>query len=332
MKIMVTGATGFLGGALARTLVQRGFAVRTLARSKASPLEEAGIEVYGGDLTSEEAVSEALRGCDAVCHVAAKPGVWGPYKDYYNANVKGTEHVLEGCRRHGIKKLVFTSSPSVVFSNSDQSGVTENEPYPRSFLAHYPATKAIAERMVLGAHGASLSTVSLRPHLIWGPGDRHLVPRLISRAKAGKLRIVGTGKNLVDSVYIDNAVEAHILALLKLEPASPAGGKAYFITNGEPMPLADLMNAILSAADLPPVTRKIPAGLAYAAGALMELGYGILRKKEEPLMTRFLARELACAHWFDISAARRDIGYSPAITIREGIERLREWLKNHGDN
>ncbi|HEY4261518.1 MAG TPA: NAD-dependent epimerase/dehydratase family protein, partial [Schlesneria sp.] len=286
------------------------------------------------DVADAAAVLAAASDCDVVFHVAAKAGVWGTYESYHLANVVGTENVLSACRTHQIPKLVYTSSPSVVFSGSDEAGINESAPYPHSYLTHYPKTKAIAERGVLAANGERLanggllSTVALRPHLIWGPGDNHLVPRLIERARTGKLRRVGSGKNLVDTVYIDNAAEAHILAAQKLEPGSPVAGKAYFITNGEPVPLWDLINRMLACANLPPVKKHISANAAYMVGAILEAVYKITGRRDEPPMTRFVARQLATAHWFDISAARNDFGYAPAVTIDEGLKRLALWLRD----
>jgi 2-alkyl-3-oxoalkanoate reductase len=330
MKVLVTGGTGFLGNSLAGALIKKGHTVVSYSRGDSPDLRDLGAEVIRGDVADGEAFALALRGCDALMHVAAKPGIWGSFEDYYRANVTGTENALKGCRSSGIKLFVYTSSPSVIFGNAHQSGTNESANYPEKYLAHYPRTKAIAERLVLKANGADLATISLRPHLIWGPGDPHFIPRLIERAKAGTLRIVGDGTNLVDSVYVDNAVDAHILALEHLSCGCPTGGRAYFITNGEPLPMADLMNRFLAAAGIPPVTKKIPAALAYAAGAVMELVSTAMKRRTEPKMTRFLARELSCAHWYDISAARRDLGYEPAVTIDEGMKRLSSWLEERG--
>jgi nucleoside-diphosphate-sugar epimerase len=259
--------------------------------------------------------------------VAALAGVWGPYQDYYRVNVVGTENVVAACRGAKIARLVYTSSPSVVFNGRDMEGVDERAPYPTHFDAGYPQTKALAEQFVLRASGSELATVSLRPHLIWGPGDNHLIPRILERGRQGKLRRIGRGDNRVDCIYVDNAADAHLLAADRLEPGSALAGKAYFISQGEPQKLWELVNRILAAADLPPVTRGLPAGVAYAAGWTLEGVYRLLGLRGEPRLTRFLAREMATSHWFDISAARRDLGFEPAISIDEGMRRLREYFK-----
>ena len=334
MRALVTGGGGFLGKAIATRLRSSGVDVRSLSRGDYPDLRAIGVECVRGDIADAAAVLSAAQECDVVFHVAAKAGVWGPYESYRLANVVGTENVLAACRTHQIPKLVYTSSPSVVFDGKDEAGINESAPYPQHYLTHYPQTKAIAERAVLAANGVRfangglLSTVALRPHLIWGPGDNHLVPRLIERARTGKLRRVGDGKNLVDTVYIDNAVEAHLLAAQRLEPGSSVAGKAYFITNGEPVRLWDLIDRMLACANLPPVKKSISAKAAYVAGTLLEAGYKFLGRQDEPVMTRFVARQLATAHWFDISAARNDFGYVPLVTIGEGLKRLSQWLRD----
>jgi nucleoside-diphosphate-sugar epimerase len=322
MNVLVTGGGGFLGGAIVRRLRERGDRVRSFSRGHYPELDALGVTQHPGDLADPLAVSRAAAGCDIIFHVAAKAGVGGRYRDYHRANVLGTANVLTACRHHGIARLVYTSSPSVVFDGRDMAGVDESVPYPAHYEAAYPRTKAIAERMVLRANDAALATVSLRPHLIWGPGDHHLVPRLLARARAGRLRRLGTESKRIDSVYIDNAANAHLLAADRLAPGSPIAGKAYFLTQGEPIPLWDLVNRILDAAGLGPVTRSVPAGLAYAAGGLLEMAYAVLRPNGEPPLTRFVARELTTAHWFDIGAARRDLGYEPKVSLDEGLRRL----------
>lgn len=326
MRALVTGGGGFLGGAIVRKLVARGDSVRSLARGDYPALRDLGVETARGDLADPAAIARATEGCDVVFHVAAKAGVWGPYADYFRVNVEGTRNVIAACRARGVPRLVYTSSPSVVFNGRDMENADESAPYPAYHEAAYPATKAEAERLALSANGPDLAVVALRPHLIWGPGDNHLVPRLLARARAGRLRRIGTVPKLVDSVYIDNAAAAHLLAADRLTPGSPVAGKPYFISQGEPLPVWDLVNRILDAAGLPPVDRSAPSWAAYLAGAACEGVYKVLGIASEPPMTRFLARELATAHWFNIDAARRDLGYEPGVSIEEGLRRLAAWL------
>jgi nucleoside-diphosphate-sugar epimerase len=321
-RALVTGGGGFLGAAIVRLLLARGVRVRSLSRSRHPALDALGVEQCQGDVSDRAAVDRACAGCDAVFHVAARAGIAGRWRPYYLANVVGTHNVLDACRKHKIARLTYTSSPSVVFNGRDVEGVDESVPYPRHHEAHYPRSKAMAERAVLRANGPDLATVSLRPHLIWGPGDNHLVPRILARGRAGRLRRIGAKPKLIDSVFIDNAAEAHLLAWERLWPGSPIAGRAYFISNGEPMPTWELIDRILAAGGLPPVTRSVPRGVAWAAGAVCELIWGALWPDEEPPMTRFLASELATAHWFDLSAARRDLGYRPRVGIDEGLRRL----------
>jgi nucleoside-diphosphate-sugar epimerase len=327
MNALVTGGGGFLGGAIVRLLVARGDRVRSLSRQRHADLDALGVDQVQADIANVDAVERAVTGCDVVFHVAAKAGIGGRYRDYHRVNVTGTEVVLNACRRHGINRLVYTSSPSVVFDGRDMEGVDESVPYPVHHDAPYPATKAQAERLVLAANGPDLATVTLRPHLIWGPGDTHLVPRILARGRAGRLRRIGGTSKLIDSVYIDNAAQAHLLAADRLAPGSSIAGRAYFISNGEPLPLWDLVNRILAAGSVAPVTRSVPLWAALAAGWCLEKVYAMLWPDAEPPMTSFLARELATAHWFDVTAARCDLGYVPHVSIDEGMRRLAEWLR-----
>jgi nucleoside-diphosphate-sugar epimerase len=322
MKALVTGGGGFLGLALVKILRAGGHDVVTLQRGFYPELEATGARCFRGDICRREDVREAAAGCDTVFHVAAKAGVWGKYEDYYRVNVLGTGNVIDACRDLKIPRLVATSSPSAVFSGRDESGIDESAPYPRKHLAPYPQTKAIAERLVLSANGGGLATVALRPHLIWGPGDPHLVPRIIERGASGRLALVGKGDNLVDGTYIDNAAQAHLLAAERLDAHSPCAGRAYFISNGEPLPMRELLNKILAAGGLPPVEKSVPPVMAYLAGGILEVLYRLTGKTEEPVMTRFVARQLSTAHWYDIAAARRDLDYRPAVGIDEGMKRL----------
>ncbi len=326
MKVLVTGGTGFLGSAIVRMLIAKGHITRSFSRGDYPHLRAAGMDIQRGDLTDMEALRQAASDCDAVIHTAAKAGVWGPAEDYERTNVQGTRNVIQVCRELQIRRLVYTSSPSVVFTGGDEDGIDESTPYAQRFLADYPRTKTLAEQAVLAANDLELTTLALRPHLIWGPGDPHLVPRVLSRARAGKLALVGNGSNLVDSTYVENAALAHLLALDKLAPEATCAGKAYFISNGEPLAMETLLNHILSAANLPPITRYIQPQLAYAAGAILEMVYRRLWPQHEPIMTRFLARQLATSHWFQLDRARQDLGYQPPINLDEGFQRLRDSL------
>jgi len=328
VRALVTGGGGFVGGALARRLVADGWDVRSFARGEYRDLADAGIDARRGDLADADAVSGATEGCDAVFHVAAKAGVWGPHEEYHRANVVGTKNVLSACQAHGVRRLVHTSTPSVVYDGQDQEGLDESAPYTAAFLCAYPETKATAERAVLAANTPELTTVALRPHLVWGPGDRHLVPRILERGRAGQLRRIGSRPCLVDASYIDNVVDAHVAAA-SAESAA-CGGRAYFIANDEPIAIADLVDRILAAGGLPPVTRTIPVPVAYAAGAVLETIYTLLGKTAEPRMTRFVARQLSTAHWFDLSAARRDLKWAPRISMDEGMQRLADSLAQTG--
>lgn len=324
-QALVTGGGGFLGRAIVERLVARGRAVRSFSRGEYPELAAAGVECVRGDLADPDALRRACAGCSVVFHVAARAGVWGPWDAYHRPNVLGTQNVVTACRAAGVPFLVYTSSPSVVFDGHDLSGVDETAPYPARHRAHYPRSKALAERLVRQADGPSLRTVSLRPHLIWGPRDNHLVPRIIARAAA--LRRIGAANKLVDSTFVDDAAEAHVLAAERLEAGADIGGRVYFISQGEPWPVWDLVNGILAAAELPPVTRRVPRWFATASAALLEAAWATLRLRGEPRLTRFVVDELCTAHWFDISAARRDLGYAPSVSIAEGLARLARWLR-----
>ena len=326
MKALVTGGGGFLGGVIVHQLLEEGYAVRSFSRGSYPLLEALGVEISRGDLAEAEAVQEACQDCEIVFHVAAKAGIWGDEDAYYRANVTGTDNVISACRTLGISRLVYTSTPSVVFDGRNLDGVDERVPYASDYKSAYPATKATAERRILAANDKRLATVALRPHLIWGPGDTHLVPGILARGRAGRLRRIGKARNLVDFTYVENAAQAHLLAAARLSPGSPIAGRAFFISQDEPVPLWDFIDRILDAAGLPSVTRTVSPGLAYAAGWLCEVLYGKLGLKGEPPMTRFLAEELATSHWFDISAARQELGYQPRVSVEEGLKRLKAWL------
>ena len=328
MKALVTGAGGFLGRCLVEHLVRRGDRVRALCRRDYPELISLGAEVVRADLGDRPAVEAACRGMDVVFHAAGVAGIGVLWHDYYAANTLGTSHVIEGCRAAGVGRLVFTSSPSVTFDGSDQCGIDESAPYPKRWLCHYQHSKALAERDVLAANQPGrLLTCALRPHLIWGPRDRHLIPRLLDRARRGRLRRVGDGTNRIDTIYVDNAAAAHLQAADALVPGAVLGGRAYFLSQGEPVNCWQWIDQVLALAGLPPVRGSISLAAAWRIGRMMELLYGSLRLSGEPPMTRFLAAQLATSHYFDISRARRDFGYQPQLSMAEGMVRLEEFLK-----
>ncbi|MFW5846433.1 MAG: NAD-dependent epimerase/dehydratase family protein [Planctomycetota bacterium] len=325
MRILITGGGGFLGGSIARRLLARGDAVVCLQHSEALELKKAGAEIRRGDLADTGVVAAAALGCEAVIHTAAKAGVWGPYDSYHRPNVVGTEQVIAACRPHDIRYLVHTSTPSVVYDGSDEDGIDESAPYCARPMNAYQATKILAEQLVLAADGAQLHTVALRPHLIWGPGDPHLVPRILTRARKGRLRLIGGAPKRVDATYIDNAAAAHVAALDRLVAdgsAADCRGRAYFIGNDEPMPLNDLILRIMQAAGLQQPPPRIGPRRAYALGVICEGIYRLMRRRSEPPLTRFVARQLSTAHWFRLDAARRDLGYEPLVDTDTGMRHL----------
>lgn len=365
---LVTGGTGFLGRRLVERLLAAGRAVTVLARKPAPDLASRGVRFVQTSLDDATAVRAACEGIGTIFHVAAKVGVWGRYDDFYRINVLGTLALLEGARAAGVRYFVHTSTPSVVYNGLDLAGADESLPLTTECPSAYPLTKAQAEREVLAANTPQLRTIALRPHLIWGVGDPHLIPRILARARAGRLRIVGEGTNRVDMVHVDNAVDAHLLAeaalektpviheasdrpTLKTGPVPPldasiqnsntlitntrldpesAAGRAYFITNGEPVVLWDWVNNFLIALGEKPITRRLSLRNASALGAVCETLWRVLPLKGEPPMTRFVAAELAKDHWFSIVAARRDLGYQPRVSMADGTAELVDWYRRHG--
>lgn len=339
MHALVTGGGGFLGRYIVEALLARGDRVRSFGRGAYPRLEAAGVEVVRGDLRDSVALGAACVGIDCVFHTAALPGIGLDRDEFEAVNQRGTESLLSAARFCGVKCFVYTSSPSVVFAGVDQCGVDESAPYDFGWMdanrAFYSYTKACAEQAVLSANDDEFRTCALRPHLIWGPRDTHLIPRLITRAKAGRLRRVGDGTNLVDISYVENAAAAHLQAAAAMlqnderaGSSSTPAGKAYFISQSEPVNCWQWIDDVLALAGLPPVKRSMSRRTAEWIGGKCESIYRTLRISSEPPMTRFLAAQLSTSHWFDIGAARRDFGYEPRISTAEGMQRLREWLRN----
>jgi nucleoside-diphosphate-sugar epimerase len=328
MTALVTGGGGFLGLYIVEQLVERGEAVRVLCRGHYPRLRELNVEIFRGDIRDAAAVSDACRGIETVFHVAAIPGVWGPWRRFYETNTLGTQNVLQACRMQGVHKLVYTSSPSVVFDGRSHLNADESLPYANSWLCHYPPTKALAEQAVLAANRADgLLTVALRPHLIWGPRDNHLIPRLVARAKSGRLRRVGDGRNLISMSYVENAAAAHLFAADALREGSPICGRAYFINEREPVNLWTWINELLERAGLSPVQKSISESTARRVGTACEALWWLLRLPGEPPMTRFLAAQLSQSHTYSIRAAERDFGYRPLVTVEDGLRKLTPELR-----
>lgn len=321
-KVLVTGAGGFLGGYIARDLINRGYTVFSFSRGSYPKLKEMGVTELRGDLSNYNDVEEAFKGMDAVIHTASMVGMNGSYNDFYRTNVTGTENVIKACHANRISRLVYTSTPSVVFGNESICGASESIEYPEKYLSMYAETKAIAEKILLMSNCGSLATVAIRPHLIFGPGDLNLVPRVIEAAKKNKLKIIGDGNNLVDVTYVENASLVHVLALEKLHPEAAIAGKAYFLGQG-PVKLWDFTNDILKRSGLPPVTAKISFKAAYFIGLIIEMVLKLLGKTNvHPPMTRFIALQLGKSHYYDHTNIERDLNYKPLYTIDQGLDKL----------
>ena len=329
MLALVTGGGGFLGRRIVKKLLDRKDRVRIFSRSDYPELTELGCESHRGDLRNQTQVMDAVKNVDIVFHVAALAGIWGEKNDYFSVNVDGTLNIINACLKHKVNKLVYTSSPSVIFGMKDINNGNETLPYPDRFYAHYPHSKAIAEKIVLESNSVKkLSTCSLRPHLIWGPGDPHIIPMLIKKAKNKSLAQVGTGKNIVDITFVDNAADAHILAADNLAADSPVAGQSYFIGDQQPVNLWEWINLLLKQFEIPPIRKTIPYSAAYGIGTIMECLYSILPTTKEPKMTRFLAAQFALSHYYSHEKAKQDFGYIPSVSNEEGLKKTVAWLNS----
>jgi nucleoside-diphosphate-sugar epimerase len=324
MKAVVTGGGGFVGAALCRRLKDLGHDVTALGRRPHAELSAEGIRTAIQDLAApqaEAALAAVFSGAQCVFHTAAHVKMWGPREAFVRGNLLATQNVIAACRAAGVARLVFTSSPSVVATDHDLRGIDESQPYPARYKAFYPETKAAAERAVLDAHGHGLKTLALRPHLIFGPGDTNLVPTILKRARAGRLVQVGDGTNLVDLTLIHDCVAAHVLAAEALDARPTAGGRAYFISQGTPVRLWEWIGRVLALHGLPPVRRRLSAATAQFLATMAEGAWRTFGLTSDPPLTRFLTEEMATDHYFDISAARRELGFDPSCTVWEATER-----------
>jgi nucleoside-diphosphate-sugar epimerase len=308
VKVLVTGARGMLGGAVARALADRGDALTVLQRGPSGlPFDEVRLDL--GDPAAP--LADVVAGHDAVVHLAAKVDVVGPWREYRRTNVEGTRALVTAARIAGVARFVHVSSPSVAHAGSALVGRSATIADPARARGHYARSKALAEQIALAA-----GAVAIRPHLVWGPGDAQLVGRIVARARAGRLAVVGTGAALVDTTFVDNAVDALLAAL---DRAPQVAGRAFVVSNGEPRPVAELVASICAAAGVAAPRFAVPARLAQAAGAVVERVW-----PGDPPMTRFLAEQLSTAHWFDQRATREALGWSPRVGLEEGFARLRD--------
>lgn len=328
MRVLVTGGGGFLGRHIVGLLLRRGCQVRSLGRSPQPALAALGVEHIAGHLHDPAAARAAVLGCDAVIHTAAKAGIWGPAADYELANLEGTRVLLAASQAAGVSRFVHTSTPSVVFCGEPFAGADESLPYGRGWLCHYARTKAEAEQLALAADRPAFRVCALRPHLIWGAGDPHLVPAILRAAGRG-LPVIGDGQNRVDMTHVRNAAHAHLLALDALGE-NRAGGSAYFLSDDAPVQLWPWVHRLLADLGKPPITRQISLRQAYAAGAVLEFFGKLTGRAEPPKITRFAAVELAKDHWFNVSAARRDLGYSPVAAPAAAWTEMVEHFRHQG--
>jgi len=313
MKVLVTGGGGFVGLALVKRLVKSGYEVSVFSRNIYPEHKELNIKIFTGNLVKLEDVENSIKGNEIVFHVAARVGVWGSYKDFYSVNVTGTENVINACIKHKVRKLIFTSSASVIFDGSDLINATESARYPQKPASFYSGTKATAEKLILKANSDSPKTIALRPHLVWGPGDTQLIPGILHRAKSGRLRKIGKRDYFIDTTHIENLIDAQLLAIKALDKTPEVCGKAFFITNGSPVTVWEFINSIIVSAGMAPVQKTIPRIPALFLAWLLEKTYLLFRIHSEPYVTRFVISELCTHHYFDISAARKLLGYSPKV-------------------
>jgi nucleoside-diphosphate-sugar epimerase len=315
MRVLVTGASGMLGRATATALGERGDEVTVLQRRPAGlPCRE-----VLGDVADGASVARAVDGQDAVLHLAAKVDVTGRWAEYARANIAGTRTVVEACRRAGVGRLVHVSSPSVAHGGAALVGVGAGTADPARARGHYARSKAVAEHAALAADSASLAVLAIRPHLVWGPGDTQLVGRIVERARTGRLPVIGSGAALIDTTYVDNAADALVAAV---DACGPVHGEALVVSNGEPRPVAEVITLLCRAAGAPAPRRRVPYPIAWAAGAAVEGVWTATQRRDTPPLTRFLAEQLATAHWFDQRRTREALGWTPRVSLDEGFARL----------
>ncbi len=327
---LITGGNGFVGKKIVTMLLNSGVHCKVIGRHDYPELSKLGVECLVGNLDDKNFVVTNCKDVDVVFHVAAKAGIWGKWQEYYSTNVMGTENIIHACLTNSIENLVYTSTPSVVFNGDDIRGGDEDLPYTENFLCHYARSKVMAEKMVFSSvEKDGLNACAIRPHLVYGPGDPHLVPRLLARGRQKKLKIVGSGENRVDITYIDNVAHLHLLAAENLATTGEAKGQAYFIGDEDPVNLWNWINSLFKHCEIPQITQRISEKTAYAAGFTLECLYKGLRLEKEPPMTRFVAEQLARSHYFSHEKAKRELGYSELVSGQQAMDNLIHWVKKN---
>lgn len=318
MQVLLTGARGFLGRALAQALLHGGHQVRALVRQESPVLGKLGLQQHIGDAAALDDVCAAAEGCEAIVHAAGLVDPLASVEALYEANVRSTDCMLAACELAAVPRLLLTSCASVVLGQTDAAGVDESCPYPARWSSAYVHTKALAEQRVLAANSAHLATCVLRPHLLWGAGERQLLPALLDQAARGKLRLFGDPDTRIDTCHVDSAAHAHVLALARLQPGAVVAGKAYFIAQDEPLSIASFINGLLRAGGFPPETRRLSTLAARALSAAARSG----GEQAAPLLNPYLLDLFSHASWFDLTAARRELDYQPSVSNAEGMNRL----------
>lgn len=320
MRVLVTGGTSLLGKGIASLLRDRGDEVVLFQRNRAPR----GFEQHLGDVADAAAVTAAVSGVDAVVHVAARVGIVGDWAAFERVNVVGTANILAAAQAEGVGRMVQVSSPSVAHAGKSLVGVGATRAEPDQARGHYAKSKARAELLALEASSTEFPVVAIRPHLIWGPGDTQLVGRIVARAKAGRLATIGSGMALIDTTYVTNAADAVVAAL---DRAPELGGRVFVVSNGQPRPVAEMVERIVKSAGLEPPRLKVPYRVARAGGLGAEKLWARIDRDDDPPITSFLAEQLATAHWFDQRDTRKALDWEPAVSLGEGFERLRKWYQ-----
>lgn len=326
-KVLVTGATGFLGKYLAPELKSRGWDVIAMGRNEkaGAALSQQGIDFRRGDFTRPDECEDMFDGVECVIHAGALSTVWGKWEDFYNINVQGTRNICELCLSHGVKRLVYISSPSIYSSKHDRFDIPENDYDPKNELNYYIKSKILAEQIIREYNEKGLYTVVLRPRGLFGIGDTSLIPRVLRANSKTGIPLVNGGNNYVDITHVKNVSHACCLAA----STDNINGEVFNITNGEPMVFREILELFLSSIGEKPKYLKLPFGLVYGAASFLEWLYRTFRLSGEPVLTKYTVCTISFSQTLNIENARKKLGYSPIITLAEGISEYGQWWKEN---